>query len=231
MIAKRLARQSYCFRNGIRRNVAAPPFHDRFPSNAPSHLFHDVSHQDSSPSERRLAMADLGSATMYRPIMRLAIWCCLRFATVSTSSTIIAASTTIGPSDAARLTDESVCPPRCASACVLWAGASACNRSFHTGDKIAGATLFRVGVGGGVVGFQRFGFVGELPREGVFRAAEMAEGGGLAVDRAAELQVVDDGARGQVEFARTRSVNLSSGIAPVPKVSTDTDTGSATPMA
>jgi hypothetical protein len=38
-----------------------------------------------------------GSATMYRPIMRLAIWCCLRFATVSTSSTIIAGSTPIGP--------------------------------------------------------------------------------------------------------------------------------------
>jgi len=31
-------------------------------------------------------------------------------------------------------------------------------------------------VGSGGVLFQRFGFVGELPREGVFRAAEMAEG-------------------------------------------------------
>ena len=35
-------------------------FHYRFPGDAPSHLFHDVSHQDSGSSERRLAMADLG---------------------------------------------------------------------------------------------------------------------------------------------------------------------------
>jgi hypothetical protein len=60
MIAKRLARQSYRFRNGIRGNVAAPLLNDRFPGNAPRHLLHDVSHQDSSSSERRLAMADRG---------------------------------------------------------------------------------------------------------------------------------------------------------------------------
>ena len=33
------------------------------------------------------------------------------------------------------------------------------------------------------------------------------------------------------KFSRTSSVNRSSGITPVPKVSTMTETGSATPMA
>jgi hypothetical protein len=58
MIAERLACQSNCFGNRVGRNVATPLLNDRFPSNARGHLLQDVGHQDSGPSERRLAMAD-----------------------------------------------------------------------------------------------------------------------------------------------------------------------------
>ncbi len=54
----------------------------------------------------------------------------------------------------------------------------------------------------------------------------------LAVDRAAQVQVADDRAWAQVEvLADQRGRYLPSGMCPVPKVSTLTLSGRATPMA
>src|SRR6185369_6365304 len=71
-------------------------------------------------------------------------------------------------------------------------------------ERVARATdrmkLLRGGLreaGGGLL--QRFRLIGGFPREGVFVAAEVAERGGLAVDRAAQVQRIDDTARGEQE--------------------------------
>src|SRR6266567_8293636 len=42
----------------MRRHVAAPVLYDRFPGTTCSYLLKNVCYQDSSPSERRLAVAD-----------------------------------------------------------------------------------------------------------------------------------------------------------------------------
>ena len=78
---------------------------------------------------------------------------------------------------------------------------------------------------------QRGGLVGLLPGEVVVLAAEVAVGGGLLVDRPVQVEVLAEGARAQVEVLvdqprRSRRATFS-----VPKVSTMTDTGCATPMA
>ena len=80
-------------------------------------------------------------------------------------------------------------------------------------------------------GLERLGLVRRFPGEGVFGAAEMAERRGLAIDRAAQLQVsiMPFGVSGK--WARTSSTRRSSSTLPVPNVLTMTDTGSATPMA
>src|SRR5205823_14984157 len=61
------------------------------------------------------------------------------------------------------------------------------------------------GAGGGAEGV---GLVGALPREVVVVAAEMAVGGGLGVDRAAEIEVTDDRGRPQVEVLPHERLDL-----------------------
>ena len=79
---------------------------------------------------------------------------------------------------------------------------------------------------------QRVGPVGALPGEVVVLAAEVAVGGGLLEDRPAQVEVADDGARPQVELLAGRASRSSaSETLPVPKVSTISETGWATPMA
>jgi hypothetical protein len=79
---------------------------------------------------------------------------------------------------------------------------------------------------------QGLGLVGGFPGEGVFGAAEVAEGRRLAVDRTPQLQRVDNAARRQREIlAHQLGEALVGDQAPVPNVSTITETGSATPMA
>ena len=79
---------------------------------------------------------------------------------------------------------------------------------------------------------QRFRLIGRFPGEMSFGAAEMAERRGRAVDRPAQLQMIDDALRREREVrADELQVIFSSGITPVPKVLTMTETGSATPMA
>src|SRR5690554_6111811 len=61
-------------------------------------------------------------------------------------------------------------------------------------------TLARGGFGKGAGGLpQRIGLVGEFPGEAVAGAAEMAEGGRGPVNRAAQLQMLDDAQRGEGE--------------------------------
>src|SRR5438477_3304928 len=60
MIAECLARQSNCFRDGVRGHVAPPFLYDRLPGDARGHLLQDICHQDSRSSERWLDMADGG---------------------------------------------------------------------------------------------------------------------------------------------------------------------------
>jgi len=62
----------------------------------------------------------------------------------------------------------------------------------------------------------------------------MAVGGGRLVDRPAQVQLRDDGRRPQVEGSKTIEVavwSCSTGTVSVPKHSTATLTGRATPMA
>ena len=81
------------------------------------------------------------------------------------------------------------------------------------------------------VAAQDRGLVGALPGEvGVF-AAEVAVGRGLLVDGPQQLQVADDGRRTQVEVLRTSSSMSAGSTCSVPKQSTITLTGWATPMA
>ena len=63
-------------------------------------------------------------------------------------------------------------------------------------------------------------------------AAEVAVGGGLLEDRPVQVEVADDRARAQVELlARRSAISSASGSLPVPKVSTISETGWATPIA
>jgi len=73
--------------------------------------------------------------------------------------------------------------------------------------------------------------VGGFPGEVFLGAAEVAVGCGLAVDGPAQVQALDNALGVSEKFLRTSSVSLVSLTLPVPKVSTRTLTGSATPMA
>ena len=70
-----------------------------------------------------------------------------------------------------------------------------------------------------------------LPGELGLAPSEVSEGGGLPVDRPAEVQVLDDARGGEIELALDQLLQLALGSLPVPNVSTMTDTGSTTPMA
>ena len=73
--------------------------------------------------------------------------------------------------------------------------------------------------------------VGRFPCEVGIAASEVSIGRGLLVDRTAQIQRVDDAARRQLECARTISGMIAGSTFSVPKVSTRTLTGSATPIA
>jgi hypothetical protein len=81
-----------------------------------------------------------------------------------------------------------------------------------------------------VIREQRTGLPG-LPGELRLVAAEVAVGGGLAVDRAQQVERLDDALRAQVEVLAISSTIFRRLTLPVPKVSTISDTGRATPMA
>ena len=88
--------------------------------------------------------------------------------------------------------------------------------------------------GGDALGgfLQSVSFVGCFPSEGIFGAAEVAEGGGLLVDRAAQFKRFDHALGRQLEVrANQFGQLLFARTVPVPKVSTMTETGSATPIA
>ena len=78
---------------------------------------------------------------------------------------------------------------------------------------------------------QRLRLVGPLPGEVGVLAAEVAVRRGLLVDRAVEPQVLAEGAGPQVEMLVDELQDLPRPIFSVPKVSTITDTGCATPIA
>jgi hypothetical protein len=59
----------------------------------------------------------------------------------------------------------------------------------------------------------------------------VAIGGGLAVDRAQQIEHLDDAFGAQVKCSATKADNLSSLITPVPAVFTVMFMGRATPMA
>ena len=79
---------------------------------------------------------------------------------------------------------------------------------------------------------ERVGLVGALPVEVGVGAAEVTVGGGLLVDRAQQVELLDQRARTAVE---RRAHRLRRGCprttVPVPNVCTSSDTGSATPIA
>ena len=98
----------------------------------------------------------------------------------------------------------------------------------------AGRRALKLG-GGGLEaggGAQRVGPVGALPGEVVVLAAEVAVGGGLLEDRPVQVEVAGGRRRGA---GRTRlrpaARSRASGSLPVPKVSTISETGWATPIA
>ncbi len=62
-------------------------------------------------------------------------------------------------------------------------------------------------------------------------AAEVAVGRGLLVDRPVQVEVLAEGARAQVEVLGDQLVDLGAATFSVPKVSTITETGCATPIA
>lgn len=78
---------------------------------------------------------------------------------------------------------------------------------------------------------QSLNAVGLFPAHAEILTPHMAVGGELAVDRTAQVEVTDDGARAQVEHLLHRFGQDGVGDVPVPKVSTRTDTGAATPIA
>ena len=81
-------------------------------------------------------------------------------------------------------------------------------------------------------GFEVVDFVELLPGEPIFaRASEMTIRRGLAVDRAAQVEVAQDRGRPKVEDLFHRIFDLFGIDGPVPNVSTMIDTGCATPMA
>ncbi len=78
---------------------------------------------------------------------------------------------------------------------------------------------------------QLFSLVGLFP--GKFRklATKMAVCRSFAIDRTAQIKLVDDGTRTQVDHLVYRYVDVDVGTMPVPNVSTITETGRASPMA
>jgi hypothetical protein len=73
--------------------------------------------------------------------------------------------------------------------------------------------------------------VGDFPGELRLVAAEVAVARGAGVDRAQQVEHLDDALGAQVEVRRISSTIRSSGILPVPKVSTISEVGLATPIA
>ena len=73
------------------------------------------------------------------------------------------------------------------------------------------AVVAAAGEAGGLA--ERIGLVGALPREVVVVAAEVAVGGGLRVDRAAQVEVADDRGRPEVEVVADELLDLRAGIA------------------
>ena len=116
-------------------------------------------------------------------------------------------------------------------------GARPCDRGSEIGLSLTGhGTVVVSGVASVDHGVgrlaQEIGLVGLLPGELGLRAAEVAAAGRLAVDRPAQVEVLDDARRGQREVPcgpARRSARRA--IWPVPWVSTWTLTGSETPMA
>lgn len=73
--------------------------------------------------------------------------------------------------------------------------------------------------------------VGVLPGQVDIGSADMAESGYLTINRASEVEllIIEAGRRSKTSFAA--AAISESGIMPVPKLSTKTETGSSTPMA
>ena len=75
------------------------------------------------------------------------------------------------------------------------------------------------------------GFFRVFPGEFGLVAAEVAAGGRLAINRPAQVEILNDAARRQREELAHQFAHPLVVDAPVPSVSTCTLTGSATPMA
>ena len=87
------------------------------------------------------------------------------------------------------------------------------------------------GLGEARLGAEDGGLVGVLPGETGLVAAEVAVGGGLAVDRAPQVQRLHQGGRAQVEVVTDQAGDRGPVIFSVPKVSMSRDSGRATPIA
>ena len=72
--------------------------------------------------------------------------------------------------------------------------------------------------------------VGVLPGQVDIGSADMAESGYLTINRAAEVELLDYRSRKSKTSFAAAAIS-ESGIMPVPKLSTKTETGSSTPMA
>ena len=78
---------------------------------------------------------------------------------------------------------------------------------------------------------EQVGLVGRLPRRVDVVAAEVAVRRRLLVDRAAQVELLDDRGRAQVEVLLDQLPMISSSTLSVPNVSVMIETGCATPMA
>ena len=82
------------------------------------------------------------------------------------------------------------------------------------------------------IGCQGRSKIGPLPREVVTASpSEMAIGGGLAINRSAEVEPLNDPGRSQIEVAPDEALDHLFVTCSVPKVSKLIETGSATPIA
>src|SRR5215218_7900137 len=92
------------------------------------------------------------------------------------------------------------------------AGGTARNRKAPAAPRAASAPVFSLPIGNrqllAAVGAQRRGFVGPLPGEFRFGAAEVPERGGLLVDRTAQVERFDDAARRQLEMRAHQVADL-----------------------
>lgn len=78
---------------------------------------------------------------------------------------------------------------------------------------------------------QFLGFIRAFPRNAEILPADMAVSGEGTVDRTAQLELIDDGGRPEIEHGAQRLGELIVRTMPVPSVSTSTETGWATPIA